>query len=392
MSGTTWPRSGRYSSFLFHCYSRALFEGGQDGLTLMSAQVEPDLPSPTALAFSALTGGQIQFYAATAGREAADLVSLNLAADTSIQVALPGPSNTFAQLVPFEGSSVPLVATVLTLTIEVSASELSLPLDVTGNGSTGAFLAGSGITVGQSVSSARQGGSSGAPLVADELTPGGAGAGVGQAQALPWERFVLGLDQVRERFLRENPNGLSGAVNRTERSDRSDRTKSPATPGAPAPGKPTGSPSAPATAAQSGGHDGGQRSSADETAKALDSVIEALWRENSRDQQSQQFAGWGQTSASRVGGVAGMRVLKDAVVQTHDSPSEPNGFGDRRDLKTVPLREPGKDEQSLVAPLAVLVLANEWARSRRTIQLRRSDARKETESEASGRTQKVLIG
>ena len=31
----------------------ALFEGGQDGLTLMSTQVEPDLPSPTALAFSA---------------------------------------------------------------------------------------------------------------------------------------------------------------------------------------------------------------------------------------------------------------------------------------------------------------------------------------------------
>ena len=93
----------------------------------MSTQVEPDLPSPTALAFSALTGGQIQFYAATAGHEAADLVSLNLAADTSFQVALPGPSNTIAQLVSSEGSSLPLVAVVLTLTIEVSANELSLP-------------------------------------------------------------------------------------------------------------------------------------------------------------------------------------------------------------------------------------------------------------------------
>ena len=104
----------------------ALFEGGQDGLSLMSTQVEPDLPSPTALAFSALTGGQIQFYAATAGREAVDLVSLNLAVDTSFAVALPAPSSTVAQLVPFEGSSLPLVAVVLTLTVEVSANELSL--------------------------------------------------------------------------------------------------------------------------------------------------------------------------------------------------------------------------------------------------------------------------
>ena len=40
-------------------------------------QTEPNLPSPTALAFSALTGGQVQFYAATAGHEAATLVALS---------------------------------------------------------------------------------------------------------------------------------------------------------------------------------------------------------------------------------------------------------------------------------------------------------------------------
>ena len=44
----------------------------------MSAETEPNLPDPTALAFSALTGGQVQFYAATAGRESAELVSLSL--------------------------------------------------------------------------------------------------------------------------------------------------------------------------------------------------------------------------------------------------------------------------------------------------------------------------
>ena len=49
-------------------------------LSLTSAASEPNLPDPTALAFSALTGGQVQFYAATAGRESAELVALSLSA------------------------------------------------------------------------------------------------------------------------------------------------------------------------------------------------------------------------------------------------------------------------------------------------------------------------
>ena len=50
----------------------ALFEGGTSGLTLMSTEVDPDLPSPTDLAFSALSGGEVEFYAVTAGHESAD--------------------------------------------------------------------------------------------------------------------------------------------------------------------------------------------------------------------------------------------------------------------------------------------------------------------------------
>ena len=61
----------------------ALFEGGPDGLSLTSAATEPNLPDPTALAFSALTGGQVQFYAATAGRESAELVALSLGIETA---------------------------------------------------------------------------------------------------------------------------------------------------------------------------------------------------------------------------------------------------------------------------------------------------------------------
>ena len=49
--------------------SLALFEGGPDGLDLTSVEEEPNVPDPTALAFSALTDGSVEFYAATAGRE-----------------------------------------------------------------------------------------------------------------------------------------------------------------------------------------------------------------------------------------------------------------------------------------------------------------------------------
>src|SRR5271157_2529027 len=59
----------------------ALLEGSEQGLTLTYSETNPDLPCPTALAFSALTGGQIQFYAATAGREAATVQTLAVSND-----------------------------------------------------------------------------------------------------------------------------------------------------------------------------------------------------------------------------------------------------------------------------------------------------------------------
>ena len=56
----------------------ALLEGGPDGLNLTSTETEPGLPNPTDLAFLAFTGGQVQFYAATEGSEAATLLTFQL--------------------------------------------------------------------------------------------------------------------------------------------------------------------------------------------------------------------------------------------------------------------------------------------------------------------------
>src|SRR5262249_44400320 len=46
----------------------ALFEGSAAGLTLTTSETNPDLPSPSALVYAGVGGGQVQFYAATEGR------------------------------------------------------------------------------------------------------------------------------------------------------------------------------------------------------------------------------------------------------------------------------------------------------------------------------------
>ena len=67
----------------------ALLEGGPDGLNLTSTETEPGL-NPTDLAFLAFTGGQVQFYAATEGSEAATLLTFQLGGETGGMPAVPG--------------------------------------------------------------------------------------------------------------------------------------------------------------------------------------------------------------------------------------------------------------------------------------------------------------
>src|SRR4051812_18573622 len=99
----------------------ALFEGGEEGLSLMSTASDPELPSPTALVYAGIDGSQVQFYAATEGREAAALVALSLGGVAAAPVPLEpvgSPQPVLAQLVPLQESSLALVGTLLILTIE----------------------------------------------------------------------------------------------------------------------------------------------------------------------------------------------------------------------------------------------------------------------------------
>ena len=174
--------------------------------------------------------------------------------------------------------------------------------------------------------------SSGDPVLPVELIPLAPGAP--HAPATPWQRFVLGLDQVLERFLLENPNGLSGVV---------DRPQSPAMQGSPPPDGLMAPPSAPP--AQSGEREGDQEPSAGGTSKAVDSVIELLWREDgSRSHSGQSSAGWSPALEPRNGCTAMVRVVRslESTSPTRDSTSDTAGFGSQRRAIAVRWGGPGK--------------------------------------------------
>ena len=102
----------------------SLFEGGTGGLVLASRETVPDLPNPSDLSLSGLTGDQVMFYAVTAGREAAILVALSLVANAVLPIA-PPPLNDIVQLIPLQESSLSLAGTLLTLTIEPTTGEFN---------------------------------------------------------------------------------------------------------------------------------------------------------------------------------------------------------------------------------------------------------------------------
>ena len=93
----------------------------------------------------------MQFYAATAGRESAELVALSL----SVEIATvtgpvgPSPSSPSVQLVALNDNALPLVATILTLTIQVSSEEQEFGPAESEALAVGAFLPGTGTSVGQ---------------------------------------------------------------------------------------------------------------------------------------------------------------------------------------------------------------------------------------------------
>jgi hypothetical protein len=363
----------------------ALFEGGPDGLSLTSATTEPNLPDPTALAFSTLTGGQVQFYAATAGRESAELVALSLGIETApTSQPAAAAQNTVAQLVALHESSLPLVATVLTLTITVSEEQLSSGLAETDMTVVASFLPGTGISVGQSLSSQGRGGPTGDDDP-ESKAPEAAVAGPVSAVISPWERLVIGLDEALEQFMREHPNGVSGLPAPDSASDRPDPP--PAT-GAPARGGPTSLKSSPNQLPSSDDSDRTEHASPSVEVEAIDAVIQSWGHGRARGRRGPILhAGRPSERASDALATVPADILPSLWSMSRKRiVGEPKvlrrteflatGSHRRNDAALRPIPEPGNDEPDLaLASMAVAVLSTEWVHAYRrhgAYRLRRS--------------------
>jgi hypothetical protein len=238
----------------------ALFEGSSEGLTLSSTETVPGLPSPSSLAFVSLNGEQVQFFAATEGLEAAALVALSLGAGEISSISAPASpaSSGVAQLVSLQESSLALVGTLLTLTIESSSGEL------TNAGETEAIAIASAapVSLGQSVGG--RGLVGGLEDDENELqpdTPTETAPRSGVPDASAWQRYTLGTDEAIERFDREHPELFPGT-----NSEPSETTPDV---GPPKPGVPP----------QDGGDSGQSGISAAVhalRAKAVDSVVDLM--------------------------------------------------------------------------------------------------------------------
>jgi len=203
----------------------------QPRLTLTSHETNADLPSPTALAFSALTGDQVQFYAATAGHENAALVALSMGAVTAPDTPAPAPppQASLAQLVPLQESSLALVGTLLTVTIESPAGEINLGPAGSEAMTALAFSPGTAVSVGQGLF--QQGREGTGASEEEETVKSEADAAATVTPNTPsWQGFVLGLDEALEQFDREHsiaPSGGSDGHSRNELPYSDDEAKSP---------------------------------------------------------------------------------------------------------------------------------------------------------------------
>ena len=254
----------------------ALFEGGPAGLSLISTESDPNLPSPTDLAFATLAGGQVQFYAATEGRESAELVAFSLSGETPGQSpAAQPPEVSSPTLIALEESTLALVATFLVLTVESTEDGRTLDGAETEAGPSVAVSSAASLSVGQSLSRGVDGLREDEGEGADDNADGVFKPASPIASA--WERFMLGLDEAFKRFRREHKSSMSGEKvhqdgNRqteTQPAERSPATDSPTTlKSAPEPlpdrvsDEPTRS---------------GQRAHPPD---AVDAVIESIWAED----------------------------------------------------------------------------------------------------------------
>ena len=179
----------------------ALFQGGSGGLILSSSMTESDVPSPTALVFSALTGGEVQFFAATAGREEAIPLSFDLDV-TPITAPVPPSPPVVAQLVPLNESSLSLVGTLLIMSIQTPENESGLAPSDSVASTVAVLPTGPASSPGQSLpgqggsAASEDGGLPGASRLRKQVhRVGYESRSPGLRADVIWKRYLLGIDE-----------------------------------------------------------------------------------------------------------------------------------------------------------------------------------------------------
>jgi hypothetical protein len=185
----------------------ALFEGSDQGLSLSSTETNPDLPSPSALVYAGLTGGQVQFYGANDGREAAVLVALSLGGEIAPLAAAAAPATpVVAQVVPLQESSLALVGTFLITTLPSPTTEVNLESAESQVATTVSLATATSASFGQSVPVQPRADDGGGGSGEESPVPTQEAKAAAEAPGAPsWQSHVLGTDEAIERFDREHP-------------------------------------------------------------------------------------------------------------------------------------------------------------------------------------------
>jgi hypothetical protein len=240
--------------------------GGAAGLDEEETLSNRALPEPTALALAALSGNSVEFYATTAGIEAAFTLAFILPGFTPSVSPAPGTPSAVVQapgqLVALSETSLALVGTLLVTMLNAPTStSTNLTLTVLNTPTSPAFSSAAGNQAEASTAFATafaslapsQGQSLFAQSNSDESSSSeavetapvvpqsqGQGQGQGQAQGVvpvapPWARSVLSLDRLFQEIRQENRDALSG--NDAHEPAQTDRP-SPDEPGVPTPTAP----------------------------------------------------------------------------------------------------------------------------------------------------------
>jgi hypothetical protein len=175
----------------------SLLSPGENGLSLNSVVSSPGLPNPSALAFADVSSSDMEFYATTEGHAAATLLGFDFGeAGGGGGSFSPGTSATpggSAQLLTLNETSLALVGTLLTVTLELQTES-----EQTSEGPA-ALVASSGPGgAGQSIV-----GQFGQSAVSDPLGESSSEAPADAPNPLSWARFVTGVDQAIETLRRE---------------------------------------------------------------------------------------------------------------------------------------------------------------------------------------------